>query len=288
MMQQAAVSSLRSADNDLFAEPIPRVTGILTYLADREQEPVTYMKPGAGEPERIGDFRAFEVDIHDGRSLTPPPSLDLQGFTLLGHRTGFDKFDDDVAIRAGYYGETEALLQELLGASRVVAFDHNRRVQEPQGAARQSLSSPVRRVHNDYTTESAPQRVRDLLGAAEAENLLRRRFAFINLWRPLREPVLSAPLALADASSVAPEDLVVSKLVYDDRVGLTYAAAFSPRHRWYYFPKMTRDEVILIKCFDSRDDGRARLSLHTAFDDPTAPADAAPRDSIEVRTMVFF
>ena len=143
-------------------------------------------------------------------------------------------------------------------------------------------------MHNDYTAKSGPQRVRNLLDADEAEALLKNRVAVINVWKPIQGPVQTAPLALADAQSIAPGDLTELELVYPDRTGEIYNATFSPDHRWYYFPDMQKDEAILIKGYDSVDDGRARFTLHTAFDDPTSPPDAAPRQSIEVRTLVFF
>jgi hypothetical protein len=51
---------------------------------------------------------------------------------------------------------------------------------------------------------------------------------------------------------------------------------------------MEAHEAILVKCYDSATDGRTRFSLHAAFADPAAPADAPPRESIEVRTFAFF
>jgi hypothetical protein len=145
----------------------------------------------------------------------------------------------------------------------------------------------VRFVHNDYTERSGPQRVRDLLSEEEAEARLRSRFAVINVWKPIRGPVLQAPLAVCDARSLRPEDLVPTDLKYRDRTGEVYSITFSPDHRWFYFSQMRAEEAMLIKCFDS-DGGRARFSAHTAFDDPTSPAEAPARESIEVRTLAFF
>ncbi len=71
------------------------------------------------------------------------------------------------------------------------------------------------------------------------------------------------------------------------RSGETYSVKYSPNHRWYYIPEMRTDEALLLKCYDSATDGRTRFGPHTAFTDPTTPADAAPRESIELRTLVF-
>jgi hypothetical protein len=144
----------------------------------------------------------------------------------------------------------------------------------------------VPRVHIDYTVKSGPQRVRDLLGE-DASDLLRRRFSVVNVWRPIRGPIQDAPLAVADARSVDSDDLVATDLIYPDRTGEIYYVKFNPFHRWFYASAMRQDEVMLIKCFDSADDGRARFVPHSAFADPTTPAGALPRESIELRTLVF-
>ena len=129
--------------------------------------------------------------------------------------------------------------------------------------------------------------MRDLF-PKEADALLKRRFAFVNVWRPIVGPVKDSPLAVCDAQTIAPKDWVPTDLIYPDRVGEIYSVAFNDAHRWYFFPDMQPDEALLIKCYDSAKDGRARFAAHTAFDDPTAPADAPPRESIEARTIAFF
>jgi hypothetical protein len=145
----------------------------------------------------------------------------------------------------------------------------------------------VPRVHNDYTEWSGPQRVRDLL-PSEAEALLRRRFAIVQVWRPVRYPVETFPLAICDARSVSPNDLIVSERRYPDRVGQTYAIKYNRKHRWYWFPRMWRDEALVFKTYESLKDGRARWTAHTAFDDPSSPSAARPRESIEIRAFAFF
>jgi hypothetical protein len=216
-------------------------------------------------------------------------SLDREGFQLITAPTGVEDFSDDEEIRDRYYAEAISLLKGLTGASRVVVFDHTirRRISGVEDRTDGVPRQPVPRVHNDYTAKSGPQRVRDLL-ADEAGDLLRRRFCVINVWRPLRGPLQDAPLAVADARSIDGEDLVATDLVYPDRTGEIYYVKFSPSHRWFYAPAMSRDEVMLIKCFDSSDDGRARFVPHAAFSDPTMPRDALPRESIELRTLVFY
>ena len=145
----------------------------------------------------------------------------------------------------------------------------------------------VPRVHNDYTEWSGPQRVRDLL-PDEADDLLRRRFSIVQVWRPIRYPVETFPLAICDARTLSPENLVISERRYPDRVGQTYAITYSPDHVWYWFPHMRREEALVFKTYESLKDGRARWTAHTAFHDSTAAADARPRESIEIRTLAFF
>jgi len=265
----------------------PWVEAAMNYLADVSLKPVTYNPPqGTGLPRRVGNYGSFVVRIEDARPLAENLSLDRQAFRLTRHATAVRNFYDEAEIRSVYYPEMERLVKQETGAAKVVVFDHTIRVADR--AVERGLRTPVQSVHNDYTEKSGPQRVRDLLGPDEAATRLGRRFAEYNVWRPIAGPVRMAPLALVDAESIAPEDLAVCDLVYEDRTGEIYLGVYNPRHRWRYFPEMTRDEAVLIKCYDSAKDGRARFSLHSAFMDPTSAPDAPPRESIEIRTFAFF
>ncbi|MGH6719647.1 MAG: CmcJ/NvfI family oxidoreductase [Alphaproteobacteria bacterium] len=259
----------------------------VTYLTDPDQKPVGYNPPiGAGEPRREGRYDQFTVAVHDARPIAGKLSLDVQGFTLVRRPSAVRDFFDADEVRRVYYPEVVRLIVEATGAAKVVVFDHTVRV--GAGAVERGARAPVPMVHNDYTETSAPRRVRDLLPAAEAEARLKHRFVEINVWRPIAGPVLANPLGIVDASTIAPRDLVVADLVYADRKGEIFYGAYNPNHRWHYVPAMERDEAILIKCYDSARDGRARFSLHAAFADPTTPADAPPRESIEARAFAFF
>jgi hypothetical protein len=270
------------------ATVLDRVEAKLNYLAPGTDKPFVYAyEPPPGVPVRSGASEARLVTIADGRLFADRFSLDKEGFALRRHATSVADFYDDAELRRVYYPEIDALIRAATGASKIVIFDHTRR-NSARGAPGTTLREAAASVHNDYTDRSAPQRVRDLLPPDEAEAPLEKRFVEINVWRPIAGPVESWPLAVCDAGSVDRRDLVVSERRYPDRVGEIYAVRYNPRHRWFYFPRMRRDEALLIKCFDSARDGRARLAVHTAFEDPASPANARPRESIEVRAFAFF
>ena len=272
------------------AWPVPSaVQAPLNYLVKADEKPVVYMAtPGAAASERSGAFEWRTVSIADGRPVVDRLSLDGAGFELRPHDTAVSSFYDDEEVRTIYYPEVEQLVKAATGASRVVIFDHTVRIEDAAQRGERAVRAPVRVVHNDYTVRSGRQRVRDLLDADDAETFLHHRFAVVNVWRSIGAPVETTPLAIADAQSIAPADLVATDLVYPDRTGEIYHVTYSPNHRWFYFPKMRRDEALLLKCYDSATDGRARFTAHTAFDDPTAPDDAPPRESIEVRTLISY
>ncbi|CAE6736997.1 hypothetical protein R69619_02291 [Paraburkholderia nemoris] len=261
----------------------------LNYLEFTGEKPVSYQyEPPPGVLKRSGVYRPHRVSISNAR-VAPPPgalSLDRNGFELHRHASALNDFSDPAKIESVYFREAEQLLKQATGARRVVVFDHTLRDGNPE--RRNGVREPVKYIHNDQTFVSGPRRVRDHLPTGEAERLLQGRVAIVNLWRPIRETVQSSPLALCDSRSITLNDLVASDLVYPDKVGETYALVFNPRHRWYYFPHMSPDEFLLLKIYDSAGDGIARLTAHTAFDDPTSPADAPPRRSIELRTLLFF
>ena len=264
------------------------VVAPLNFLVPMAQKPVAYnYTPPPGVPIRTGRSEEHQVTIRDARPLIGQLSLDKEGFVLLHHQTAVKNFYDEDEIKSVYYPECERVMKAATGAARVVAFDHIVRNAAMAALEGSCIKLPAKRVHNDYTAWSSPNRVRDLMGD-EAEELLKDRFAIINLWRPISGPVLESPLTLCDAQSLAEEDLVASDLRYPDRTGETYAVLYNPNQRYFYFPKMQPDEPVLIRCFDSALSGAARFSAHTGFDDPTSPPHAPPRESLEVRMLVFY
>lgn len=242
---------------------------------------------GGGVSKRSHPDQPVRVRIRDGRAAEDGFDLDRHGFALRRAPSAVADFLDDAEVERVYYPELEALLKRETGAARVVIFDHTIRIDDGARSRALGKREPVRRAHVDYTEKSGPQRVRDLTGD-DAEDLLSRRVAEVNVWRPIAGPVRRAPLAVAEAGSLAPGDLIATDLVYDDRKGEIYETAHSPNHRWVWFPDMTVDEVLLLKSYDSATDGRARFTPHTAFDNPATPEDAPARESIEARAFLFF
>jgi hypothetical protein len=260
----------------------------ISYTADTGEKLVNEtFGPNNIRRRSSGSADVRQVQIADGRAMVSEFSLDRNGFELVEQRTAVKSFSDPDELKAVYYPEVEQLIKARSGAVRVVVFDHTLRSGDEREREEKLIREPVLSAHNDYTEWSGPQRVREIMGD-EAEALLARRFAIIQVWRAIGEPIRANPLAVADARSIAPEDLLVAERRYPHRVGQTYRLKYNPRHRWFYFPEMRRDEAIVFKVYDSENDGRARFTPHTSFEDPSTPPGAPPRQSIEARVLAFF
>lgn len=246
-----------------------------------DPQPGTRLNPPGTDPR--------EVEIENGWPSVDAFSTDREGFELHPFGAPFDAFDDEAAVHSGFYPQVIEFVKAHTGARRVVVFDHTIRRRLPADLSVQTtIKRPaVMLVHSDYTEKSGPQRVRDLL-PQEADDLLSRRVAFYNVWKPLYAPVEELPLAMCDATTHDPEDMLRMDLKYRERTGEIYVMRWSPKHRWVYFPYMAHDQALLLKTYDSKTDGRTRFMGHSAFEDPTTAPDARKRESIEVRTMAFF
>ena len=268
---------------------LPSVEAQLNYLVDTGEKPESYggVSQSVADEMRKGKYEEHKMTVTNGRQMIGQFSLEREGFIFVNHETKVKNFYDEGEVRSVYYAETEQLVKEISGAKRVVVFDHTLRSADPGMREEKQISGPVRNAHNDYTEWSGPQRVRDLL-PDEAEELLKRRFAVVQTWRPINKPVQREHLAIADARSIGIKELIPSARVYPDRRGEVYHSTYNPEHRWYYFPNMRRNEAIVFKCYDSERDGRARWTAHCGFDDPTSSPGAPPRESIEMRTLAFF
>jgi hypothetical protein len=273
---------------ELDADP-ETLEATLDYFLDTGAMPVSLVGEPGGRDRRVGGGTGepHRVTLHNGRLDIDRFALETNGFRFVHQPSRVVDFFDEEELRRVYYPEMEALVKAESGARRVVVFDHTLRTADDELREARKIREVVRRVHNDYTEWSGPQRVRDIV-PDEAEALLLRRFAVIQVWRPVRHPVESWPLAIADARSLAQSDMVVTERRYQQRTGQTYAITWNPAHRWYWFPHMRPDEALVFKTYESEKDGRARWTAHTAFADPTSPPDARPRESIEIRTLAFF
>jgi len=283
-MSTALLRNDVSVDRDTVAD--------LTYIAPGQTNPrILSQAYTGGKPVFEFETEQHRVTVADMRPHADRLTLDREGFALLTEPTRVDDLYDDAAVEGANHAEIEALLKRELGAERVVLFDATRRSDGGTGAANKDGARTVAsRIHVDYTAKSGPQRARDVLGDETVDRLLSqgKRIVQVNVWRPIAGPVQRAPLALADATTVATRDLVATDQVFPDRVGEIYHLAYHPAQRWYFAPEMTRDEVLLIKGWDSLEEDRtgrplARFTPHSAFDLPD-DAGAPPRESIEVRT----
>ena len=252
-------------------------------------KPRVYMSATHAVPnERTGTFETLTLPVLNARALTPPASLDVQGFQLAAFRTSVTDFLDEDQITGTYYDEIVAFLKRVTGATDVHIFDHTVRIQDTSKREAAARRLPVLMAHNDYTEMSGPKRVKDVMEAAKADRYLGHRFAMVNVWRSIGESADRSPLAFADGRTVAADDYIATDLIYESRKGEIYQNAHSEGQRWYWYPNMTRDEVVLLKCFDTATDGRTRYTAHSGIENPTAPANTPPRESIEVRTMISF
>ncbi|RYP43596.1 hypothetical protein DL770_011591 [Monosporascus sp. CRB-9-2] len=244
-----------------------------SYIVGQAQ---TYYRPAQPQPVVVHDIRGKEVDY----------TLDTHGFQLFRHESKEKEFLNLEKIKKEYYHETEQLLKGVTGASRICIFGHQIRRQpkatdDPANLARE----PVRNAHVDQTYSSAPARVARHLGEEQAKTLLRGRFQIINVWRPIKA-IYKDPLAVADARSVPDTDLIPVPIIRPDYRAEAYTVRPGKGHKWYYYSRQSPEEVMLIKCFDSKTDGRARRAAHSSFSDPETK-DAQTRESIEVRALVF-
>jgi hypothetical protein len=237
-----------------------------------------------------GNYNRHTITVENARESDHQFDLDREGFRLVAQPTQVADFYDDSQLEA-YESEVKNTLNQLTGASEILIFDHTRRSSSATVRSHRSIREASSVIHNDYSADSGHVRLRDYLNAtdnAHRTDLLQRDFAIINVWRSINGTIINHPLAMCDASSVPDADLVAIKREGKDRMGELQLMTYRSSHRWCYFPQMTFNEALVFKTFDSRTDGRTRFTAHTSVDDPTAPDDAPPRESIETRCFVFF
>jgi hypothetical protein len=268
----------------------PFVEAQVEYLGPMSERPRFHM----GDPTR--DCKVVEqvvVPIRDARLRPGDFALDDAGFALFPHRTSLANPRDPDEVRRVYRPELERALVELLGAKRVVVTPGGvvRLAKRAPDFGAPGTTYPANHVHSDYTKASGPATLKTVLGPEQAQTWLDRRFAIYSLWRAFSPPPQDVPIALCDARSVAPEDVVLSDVVIgppDKEIAFEGSSFhYNPRHMWYYFRDMNRDELLVIKAYDS-DDRRAWRVPHTGFVDPSAPPDAPPRVSMDIRAIALF
>lgn len=274
------------------------VVAALNYLDNLDEIPVFAQSEKAGESIRVNDNRApRDMPIINARLLPQTFSLDVEGFTLSEHVTNVTDFNDDEQLTNTYAREIESLIAAAAGGSAAVVFDHTRRSTDLAHREKYASRDPVPAPHSDYTDASAFQRMRDKFGDKEAEERLTRRFSIVNAWRSMNGTLEQWPLTVCDARTIDALNLTQTRReapVRPDpsfeynRPSETRHAIFDPAHKWYWFPRMTADEVLLFKNYDTLTDGTARYALHSAFEDPNTPANPVPRETIETRAFVFY
>ena len=267
----------------------------IQYLAEGGDNTV-YFASSAGGNANFSVNKAMEtlsLEIENARDRNIDAERDSQtglascGFMLVDAPSAVSDYLDDQQISEIYEAEVTNLLKSITGASRVHIFDHTVRASEPGIRETQQTREPSTLVHNDYTVNSGFICLRENLGD-DAQMLKQGHFQIINLWRPLVGPVQSWPLALCDARSVDQADMVKTERRSPSHVGEISLATFNPDHRWFYYPEMNSEEVLIFKTFDSENGGRMPYAIHTAIDIPVASPNVRPRESIETRAFVFY
>ena len=259
------------------------------YIVDNGVPPVRYidwpeMEHNAVPPQ----YAQIEMAVRNGRPLRESFDLDTHGFVFVGHPTRVADFTDEGERARIYDPEVQALICEHSGASHVVVFDHTVRVTDDESQRVAGARPTVKGVHNDYTEASAPRRLREIVGDEEADRRLQKRWAIIQVWRPIRGTVLIDPLGICDGRSIPRKGFIRVERRYKYRTGEVYHIAHDPSHVWYYFPRMERNEALVFKVFDSDAHVSSRFTAHSAFDDPATPPNAPPRESIETRAFAFW
>lgn len=245
---------------------------------------VTYSGTNKGQSYNSA-YAMHDVHINNARTHVEPFKLHEHGFEVAEHQLQNANFEDNTWIEESLYPSIEALVKKTSDASHVFIFDHTIR----RGLAN-SLRKPAQHVHVDYTHNTGPERAAQMIDADELAQLKEKRFIQVNFWRSISGPIEQMPLAFLNSQSLDENDLITAEIAFKDteHLGEIYALKHNPEQRWYYYPDMQDTEALLIKGYDTDSDAISRFTPHSAFIDPTSKPDAAPRQSIEVRTFAFF
>ena len=269
-------------------QDIDYVDAEVNYVVDDGIPLVMYVDwPEREHEAHMPTYEQHVVRMWNGRKSDENFQLGVHGFGFVNRATAVGNFYDGDEVKRVYYPEVAALIAEHSGATHVEVFDHTIRAADQNIVEEQHVRKPVMGAHNDYTDASARRRLRDIL-PEEADELLTRRFAIIQVWRPIVAPVEMDPLGICDGRTIPAQGFVKLQRRYPYRTAETFHIAFHPDHKWFYFPTMTPSEAIVFKVFDSDASAGPRFTAHSAFVDPTSLPDARPRESIEMRALAFF
>ncbi|KAF2737094.1 putative CmcJ-like methyltransferase [Polyplosphaeria fusca] len=237
--------------------------------------------------------RHEDLQIEDARPIIDEFSLEKQGFRIINleSKMAYEDFEDDARIVEIYLSEVANALQELLGASHVQIFEHTvrKRHEEFPVATGEPYrwNQPTSMAHVDTTSTWAADMVHRLNGD-KAEDLLRGRIQCVNTWKPLRGPVRDWPLALCDTRTVHPDtDLEPADLVYAEYIVENRQIYHSHRHKWYYVSDQQPNEAWVFMQSDSDPSGISGVA-HSAFPHPSSLPTDPPRESVEVRALVYY
>lgn len=258
-------------------ETTKAVRAEINYAVPRDRPPVFSSREGVTDLL----LSSFEVSIRDASKFAVAPRLDVEGFTVAPHKVDIGDLLEakDMESQARIYSSQAALMLELTGADEIIVTPSCIiRRQDPQKAG---AYGPVDFVHSDFTIEGAPSMSARTYNFATRAKV--RRSAMFNMWKLLSEGPTNRPLALCDARSVAPEDIIAGEARHHLTFGTTFVR-YNPDHRWAYFSALNSSELLVFKQSDT-DPAYPRVVPHTAFKDSSAPPDAKPRISIEVRCL---
>ncbi len=262
------------------------VTADLNYIKPDANITPEVFYSGGEAPQKYNEAYAFmSANIDDGRPSHQDFQIHKQGFQLVNSPSKIDDFENEALVEGTYYDDVKEIVKKITGAREVFVFDHTIRLGKTN-----SKRKPAHHVHNDYTIRTAHSRAEERVGKDLFASLAGHRMIQINVWRPLVDIVHRSPLAFCDATSIDKQDFIPTNIHFPDteHVGEIYGLRKAEGQRWSYFSEMTREEVVLIKGYDSLTEGVARFTPHTAFEYPDQDPSVPPRHSIETRTFAFY
>jgi hypothetical protein len=272
------------------------VKSIIDYLLPTSRINRRFWSPG--KEYNTGVYAPYEVIIRNAR-LAGSFTLDEHGFCLGHHRTDVTEWERNYGPDTRYAAQVSEVAKRLTGADVAVPMGGMIRSSGRTGATTQP---PAAEAHVDFTQRSAERIAAAIYGRTHPTGPGYHRFIAFSLWRALSPPPQDMPLALCDGRTVRDDegthntkvdvaeiptgDALFAPIEGEENMAAATIFHYSPHHRWFYFPDMTPDEVILIKFYDSARCGAWRAP-HTAFRDTSRP-DARERRSMEFRGMAYF